>query len=72
MSRRPALDALVKQRDELQEQHAAAVAKLEGELAADVDGFRTVINRREVNRLYDEFSDVQARIDEQLAKARVG
>jgi hypothetical protein len=63
-------DALLKRRDELAAAHSAAVALLEGGLADDRDGMRTIARRVEVERLYDELAAVQKRIDAVLARER--
>lgn len=60
---------LMKQRDELERAHEAAVAKLEAEAA---DAERSIENRAACGRIYDELADVQKRIDAELARERKG
>jgi hypothetical protein len=65
MPARLELDALIAQRNELDAQHTTAVELLE---AQGPD--RSIVNRRECTRIYDERAGVQKRIDEFLARER--
>lgn len=56
---------LMKQRDELERAHEAAVAKLEAEGTE-----RASENLAACGRIYDELVDVQKRIDAELARER--